>query len=126
MKVKLKYFDLFVGVNLNSKRLQILFYRYEIISSGAIKELAHEQSLAKMISDWENVFFITMPYKDTRVPILTQLDDILTLLEEQIVKIQTMRGSAFIKVIENEVKFFYELLLRMQSTIDEWTKVNIC
>lgn len=79
-----------------------------------------------MTNEWENIFFITMPYKDTRVSILTQLDDILTLLEEHIVKIQTMRGSAFIKVIENEVKFFYELLLRMQSTIDEWTKVNIC
>lgn len=78
-----------------------------------------------MISDWENVFFITIPYKDTHVSILTQLDDILTLLEEHIVKIQTIRGSAFIKVIENEVKYFYELLLRMQSTIDEWTKVKI-
>ncbi|XP_072757051.1 dynein axonemal heavy chain 12-like [Anoplolepis gracilipes] len=80
--------------------------KYEIISSGATKELAHEQSLAKMITDWEN------------------LDDILMLLEEHIIKIQAMQGSAFIKVIENDVKFFYELLLRMQSTIDEWTKVQ--
>lgn len=79
-----------------------------------------------MISEWEHVFFITIPYKDTRVSILTQLDDVLALLEEHIIKIQAMRGSAFIKLIENEVKFFYTLLLRIQSTIDEWTKVNIC
>lgn len=72
------------------------------------------------------MFFITVLYKDTHVSILTQLDDVLALLEEHIVKIQAMRGSAFIKVIEDEVKSFYKLLLRMQSTIDEWTKVNIC
>jgi len=77
----------------------------------------------KMISDWDHISFITMPYKDIDVPILTQLDDILILLEEHIVKIQTMQGSTFIKFIENEVKSFYELLLRMQSTIEEWTKV---
>lgn len=76
-----------------------------------------------MINDWDNICFITIPYKDTHVPILTQLDDILMLLEEHIVKIQAMRGSAFIKVIENEVKSFYTLLLRIQSAIDEWTKV---
>lgn len=89
-----------------------------------MKELALEQSLAKMISDWDSVLFVTTPYKDTRVEILTQLDDILTLLEEHIVKIQAMRGSAFVKFIESEVKSFYALLLRMQSAIDEWTKVN--
>lgn len=77
-----------------------------------------------MTSDWDNVFFITILYKDTGVPILTQLDDIQMLLEEQIVKIQMMRGSAFVKPIENEVKSFYALLLRINSTIDEWTKVN--
>ncbi|XP_050464455.1 dynein axonemal heavy chain 12-like [Cataglyphis hispanica] len=97
--------------------------KYETISSGATRELGHEQSLMKMISDWENMFFITVLYKDTHVSILTQLDDILALLEEHIVKIQAMRGSAFIKVIEDEVKLFYNLLLRMQSTIDEWTKL---
>lgn len=76
-----------------------------------------------MISDWDHIFFTTILYKETRVPILTQLDDILMLLEEHIVKIQAMQGSAFIKVIESEVKSFYALLLRIQSAIDEWTKV---
>lgn len=55
--------------------------------------------------------------------ILSQLDDIIALLEEHIVKVQAMRGSAFVKPIEEDVKVFYELLLRMQRTIEEWTKV---
>ncbi|XP_011684682.1 PREDICTED: dynein heavy chain 12, axonemal-like [Wasmannia auropunctata] len=99
--------------------------KYEIISTGATKEFMHEQSLAKMKSEWDDICFITTIYKDTQVPILTQLDDIFMILEEHIIKIQAMQGSAFIKVIENEVKSFYALLLRMQSAINEWTKVQM-
>lgn len=83
-----------------------------------------EESLAGMKKDWDDIFFSTMPYKDTQVSILTHLDDVLTLLEEHIVRIQAMRGSAFVKLIEEDVKTFYALLLRIQSTIDEWTKVS--
>ena len=77
-----------------------------------------------MVHDWDDVVFNTMPFKDSGVNILTQLDDIIALLEEHIVKIQAMRGSAFVKPIQDEVKDFYELLLRMQRTIEEWTKVS--
>lgn len=87
--------------------------------------MANEQLLKKMRSEWTNVYFPTVLYKDTSVPILTQLDDIFMLLEEHIIKVQAMRGSAFVKLIETELNSFYMLLLRMQSTIDEWTKVYI-
>lgn len=99
--------------------------KYETISVGASKELALHELLQKLIQDWDNVLFNTVPYKDSGVSILTQLDDIQSLLEDHIVKIQAMRGSAFVKPIENEVKVFYELLLRIQKTIDEWTKVQM-
>lgn len=102
--------------------LKILL-RYDLISVSATRELALQELLAKMIHEWDNVLFSTMPFKDSGVTILTQLDDIEALLEEHIVKMQAMRGSAFVKPIENEVKLFYDLLLRMQKTIDEWTKV---
>lgn len=82
-----------------------------------------EELLAKMIGEWDDVLFTISLYKDSGVNILTQLDDIYALLEEHIIKTQTMRGSAFVKLIEEEVKNFYFLLLRIQSTIEEWTKV---
>lgn len=100
-----------------------IILRYETISISATKQLALEESLAKMISEWDNIVFTTVLYKDSGVNILTHLDDIHTLLEEHIVKVQAMRGSAFVKLIEEEVKEFYFLLLRIQSTIEEWTKV---
>nr|XP_034175500.1 dynein heavy chain 12, axonemal isoform X3 [Osmia lignaria] len=99
--------------------------KYEMISTSATKQLMLEELLAKLISEWDDVIFTTVQYKDSGVNILTQLDDIQALLEEQIVKVQAMRGSAFVKRIEEEVKEFYALLLRMRSTIDEWTKVQV-
>lgn len=76
-----------------------------------------------MISEWDDVLFLTIPYKDSGVNILTQLDDTQMLLEEHIIKVEAMRGSAFVKLIEEEVKNFYFLLHRIHSTIEEWTKV---
>ncbi|XP_015126095.2 dynein heavy chain 12, axonemal [Diachasma alloeum] len=99
--------------------------QYEAISNSATKELALQDLLGKIKHDWDDVFFTTTPYKDTGVAILTQLDDIQALLEEHIIKIQVMRGSAFVKPIEKEVKLFYDLLLRIQSTINEWTNVQV-
>ncbi|CAD1470597.1 unnamed protein product [Heterotrigona itama] len=99
--------------------------KYETISICATKQLMLEELLAKMTSEWDDVLFTIMLYKDSGVNILTQLDDIHALLEEHIVKVQAMRGSAFVKLIEEEVKNFYVLLHRIQSTIDEWAKVQI-
>jgi dynein heavy chain len=79
--------------------------------------------LKKLVAEWDDVVFTTMPFKDSKVNILTQLDDIQSLLEEQIVKVQAMRGSAFVKPITTEVKVFYELLIRIKNTLDEWAKV---
>lgn len=94
-----------------------------MISTSATKERMLEKSLRQMISEWDNVIFTTVGYKDSGVNILTQVDDIYALLEEHIVKVQMMQGSAFVKLIEEEVKHFYTLLIRMKSTIEEWTKV---
>ncbi|KOC62554.1 Dynein heavy chain 7, axonemal [Habropoda laboriosa] len=99
--------------------------KYEMISISATKQLMLEELLAKMINEWDGVVFTSIPYKDSGVTILTQLDDIQALLEDHIVKVQAMRGSAFVKLIEEDVKDFYFLLLRIQSTIDEWIKVQV-
>lgn len=77
-----------------------------------------------MTHDWDDVVFPVMKFKDSGVDILTSLDDIQALLEDHIAKTQAMRGSAFAKPIEAEVKVFYDLIIRIQKTIDEWTKVQ--
>ena len=53
--------------------------------------------MQKMQEDWEEILFNTTQYRDTGVSILAAVDEIQAVLDDQIVKTQTMRGSPFIK-----------------------------
>lgn len=58
---------------------------------------------------WDDVAFHHQPAGDAGVPVLFGLDEIQTLLDDQIVKIQTMRGSPLIKPFEADVKVYFDL-----------------
>ncbi|XP_043080221.1 dynein axonemal heavy chain 12 [Puntigrus tetrazona] len=97
---------------------------FENISAGASKEFALERAMQNMLEVWDTVSFHYHPYRDTGVSILSSVDEIQTMLDDQIVKTQTMRGSPFIKPFETEIKSWEERLIRIQDTIDEWLKVQ--
>lgn len=97
---------------------------FEIVSIGANKELALQTALASMIKEWEPIKFPVSLYKDTGISILSSLDDIQAILDDHIIKTLTMRGSAFVKPCEEEVRTFYEKLVRVNHTIEEWGKVQ--
>ncbi|XP_049877168.1 dynein axonemal heavy chain 12 [Pectinophora gossypiella] len=97
---------------------------YEIISVAATKELALITNLNKMIAEWADICFKTSPYKDTGINILSGLDDIQSILDDHIVKTIGMRGSAFVKPFETQVRTWYEKIVRVNATIDEWGKVQ--
>ncbi|RVE47759.1 hypothetical protein evm_007648 [Chilo suppressalis] len=97
---------------------------YEIISVAATKELALITNLNKMIAEWTDICFKTSPYKDTGIGILSALDDIQSVLDDHIVKTVGMRGSAFVKPFEAQVRGWYDKIVRVNATIDEWGKVQ--
>lgn len=57
-----------------------------------------------MLEVWDGVSFHHHPYRETGVSVLTAVDEIQTMLDDQLVKTQTMRGSPFIKPVESEIK----------------------
>jgi dynein heavy chain len=96
----------------------------EIISIGACKELQLQENLAKMMREWDNIEFTLGEYKNTGINILQSVEEIQALLDDHIMKTLSMRGSAFVKPSEMEVKEWFQKLIRVQSTIEQWTKVQ--
>lgn len=94
--------------------------KLEEISSGASKEHALENNLRKMQEEWHDVHFDLTPYRETGVKILSAVDDIQVLLDDHILKAQTMRGSPFVKAFESEMQAWEEKLISMQDIIDQW------
>ncbi|GIY63283.1 dynein heavy chain 3, axonemal [Caerostris darwini] len=96
--------------------------KVEELSVSVTKEFALEKAMAKMQDEWEDIEFEFKPYRETGVPILSAVDDIQVLLDDHILKVQTMRGSPYIKPFETEVKLWEEKLLLVQDVLDSWLK----
>lgn len=91
------------------------------VSGVASKEYSLEKVLEKMRNDWGGIEFRITPYKDTGTFIMGGIDEIQALLDDHIVKTQSMRASPFIKALEAQAAEWEVLMVRLQDIVDNWT-----
>lgn len=57
---------------------------------------------------------------------MASVDDIQVMLDDHILKAQTMRGSPHVKPFEREMQAWEEKLISMQDILDVWLQVSAC
>lgn len=77
--------------------------RFVVISESATKENNLELAMSRMVIEWQGIAFVINAYRDTGTYILSSVEDIQTLLDDHIIKTQTMKGSPYIKPFEIEI-----------------------
>ncbi|XP_015175416.1 PREDICTED: dynein heavy chain 3, axonemal [Polistes dominula] len=120
VKVSVKPTDTSCLSDMIEHGLSVHIEKLEEISSSAVKEHTLLKNLQKMKSEWAEIYFELILYRDTGVNILTAVDDIQVLLDDHILKVQTMRGSAFVKALEDDMQVWEDKLIMMQDIIDQW------
>ena len=108
------------------RKLEPYFAQLEEISESASKEWSLEKNLEKQLSEWQEMNFEMQPYRDSGTSILSGgcVDEIQTILDDQIVKTQTMLASPYIKPFEARAKDWESFLLITQDVMDLWLKVQ--
>ncbi|KAJ0405408.1 hypothetical protein ATCC90586_009447 [Pythium insidiosum] len=91
---------------------------------SASKEFSLEKALDKMESEWVGVKFGTKEYRTTGTSILCGTDEIQQIIDDQIVKTQSMRGSRYNKPYLERILRWEKLLITIQDIMDNWIKVQ--
>lgn len=78
------------------------------------------KTMEKMENEWTPQEFRVLPYKDTGTFIVGGTDEIQIILDDQIVKIQAMNASPFVKPFAERAQGWEQMLMTLQDMLDNW------
>ena len=96
----------------------------EDVSVKAEKEHNLVVQLEQMQAEWEEIVLEVKPHKETGTYIIGGLDEIDQLLDDHLVKTQTMLGSPYVQHIKAKAAAWEFALSTIQSTLEEWLKLQ--
>ena len=96
----------------------------EDICVSASKEHNLQVAMDKMENEWKNMAFDTKEYRNSGTRVLSSTDEIQQLLDDQIVKTQSMKGSRFIGPFLERITIWEDTLVTLQDVLDNWIKVQ--
>ena len=96
----------------------------ELVAMKANKEYKLETQLETMKNDWSPYDLIIKDHRDSGTYIIGITEEVAMLLDEHIVKTQSMLGSPYIKPFKRVAQKWEAKLQYMQNTLDEWLLVQ--
>ncbi|KAL3678222.1 hypothetical protein R1sor_021178 [Riccia sorocarpa] len=97
----------------------------EEVSEVAGKEYGLERALDRMQTEWIGINIEYKGWHNTGTSILCNMDDLQTLLDDQLLKTQSMQASPYVAPFEDRVKVWLGKLTLMKKVIDEWLKCQV-
>jgi dynein heavy chain len=99
--------------------------KLEDISETASKEYSNERTLAKMHEDWSPLEFTCKDWKNGSFILDGEAVEVIQqLLDDHIIKTQTMKGSPYAKVFLPKIIEWESNLLRIQENLEVWLQVQ--
>jgi len=96
------------------------------VSEAASKEHAIEKAVAQMKGEWSGVELAVKSWKDSGTYVLQgdSVEEVQTLLDDHLVKTQTMKGSPFAKPFADAIREWEAWLTHTAEIVEVWTKVQ--
>ncbi|KAJ8963302.1 hypothetical protein NQ318_018771 [Aromia moschata] len=106
-------------------------YRYQDIAeeiiNNAIKELSIEKGVKQIAETWSNITFTVLKHmkgSEDRGFIIGATEEIMQILEDNSMDLQSMAGSQFVGPFLGQVQKWEKNLANIEEVIDEWLSVQ--
>lgn len=95
----------------------------ESVSARASGEKNIEDTLQKVITNWDNITFAVFSYRDSKDRfIIKQVEDVITALEDDSMIVGTCMGNKYVTEILKTVQDWEIKLGYLGFLIDDWIK----